>query len=102
MLPRARAQRGCSARCMRGAVHGMVGDATPTVNRRRGGHCEFVRTSADLHGKVECISLHRQGGRQKGVKLTVHGGGAATAADGEVWAVSDVDLHDREMVKSSS
>jgi hypothetical protein len=43
-----------------------------------------------------------QGGRQKGVKLTVHGGGAATAADGEVWAVSGVDLHDREMVKSSS
>jgi hypothetical protein len=30
----------------------------------------------------------------------MHGGGAVTAADGEVRAVFDVDLHYREMVRS--
>jgi hypothetical protein len=41
------------------------------------------------------------GWRQKGVVLTVDSAGAVTVTDDKVQAVSSVDLHDREMVRSS-
>jgi hypothetical protein len=87
----------CAVQCMAWSVmplRQLTGDEEGTVSLSGRRQIRMARWSASV-----CIG---QGGRQKGVKLTVHGGGAATAADGEVWAVSGVDLHDREMVKSSS
>jgi hypothetical protein len=42
-----------------------------------------------------------QGWWRKGAELTMQGGSAATAVDAEVRVVSDVDLHYREMVRST-
>jgi hypothetical protein len=42
-----------------------------------------------------------QGGQRQGAKLTMQNGVAVTMADGKLWEVSTMDLHDREMVRST-